>query len=61
MAQNKLKVVSITDILGNPLPIEKMEFWFVGKDYAIGHYKGYGFDKKYASYDGYKVVTAPIA
>lgn len=61
MAQNKLKVVSITDILGNKLPIEKMEFWFVGEDYAIGHYKGYGFDKKYASYDGYKVVTAPIA
>lgn len=58
MANNKRKVVSITDLFGNKLPIEKMEFWFVGEDYAIGHYKGYGFDKKYASYDGYTVVTA---
>ena len=52
------KVISITDMWGAKLPIEKMEFWFVGEDYAIGHYKGYGFDKKYTSCNGYTVVTA---
>ena len=56
----KRKVISITDIWGNKLPIEKMEFWFVGEDYAIGHYKGYGFDKKYASYNGYTVITEEV-
>lgn len=60
MAKNNRKVVSIVDMWGNPLPIEKMEFWFVGDDYAIGHYKGYGFDKKYASYDGYTVTTEEV-
>jgi hypothetical protein len=60
MAKNNRKVVSIVDMWGNPLPIEKMEFWFVGDDYAIGHYKGYGFDKKYASCDGYTVITEEV-
>lgn len=56
----KREVVSITDMGGNKLPIEKMEFWFVGEDYAIGHYKGYGFNKKYARYDGYTVITKEV-
>ena len=60
MAKNQYRVVSITDMGGNKLPIEKMEFWFIGKNYAIGHYKGYGFDKKYASYDGYTVITEEV-
>lgn len=51
------KVISIIDMWGTKLPIEKMEFLYVGKDYAIGHFKGYGFNKKYASCDGYTVVT----
>lgn len=60
MAKNQYRVVSISDMWGDKLPIEKMEFWFVGKDYAIGHYKGYGFDKKYASHDGYTVITEEV-
>lgn len=60
MAKNNRKVVSIVDMWGNQLPIEKMEFWSVGEDYAIGHYKDYGFDKKYASCDGYTVITEEV-
>ena len=56
----RYRVVSISDMWGNKLPIEKMEFWAIGKDYAIGHWKGYGFDKKYASYDGYIVITEEV-
>lgn len=54
------KLISIVDMWGEPLPIEKMEFWFVGEDIAIGHFKGYGFDKAYASYDGYTVTTERV-
>lgn len=54
------KVVSITDLWGNKLSIEKMEFLFVGKDYAIGNYQGFGFMKNYASCDGYTVVTEKV-
>ena len=60
MTKNQYRVVSITDLWGNKLPIEKMEFWFVGEDYATGHYKSYGFDKKCASYDGYTVITEEV-
>ena len=58
----KYKLISITDMWGNKLPLEKMEFWFVGKDYAIGHFKGYGscFDKNYSRCDGYTVVTEKV-
>ena len=54
------KLISIVEMWGEPLPIEKMEFWFVGEDIAIGHFKGYGFDKAYASYDGYTVTTERV-
>lgn len=54
------KVISIRDMWGEKLPIEKMEFWFVGKDCAIGHYKGFGFDKNYTSADGYTVITEEV-
>ena len=60
MAKNQYRVVTISDMWGNKLPIENMEFWAIGKNYAIGHYKGYGFDKKYASYDGYTVITEEV-
>ena len=54
------KLISIVDMWGEPLPIEKMEFWFVGKDFAIGHYKGYGFAKRYDKCDGYTVTTERV-
>lgn len=60
MAKSNRKVVSITDMWGNPLPIEEMEFWFVGEDFAIGRYKSYGFNKRYANYDGYTVITEEV-
>lgn len=60
MTKNKYKVISITDMWGNPLPIENMEFWFIGKNYAIGHFKGYGFDKRYSSCNGYTVITKEV-
>lgn len=53
-------VVSIKDLEGNELPLDKMEFWYVGEDFAIGHYKGYGFDKRYEAYDGYTVITKEV-
>lgn len=49
------KVVSITDMLGNSLPLEKMDIKFIGEDYVIASFKGYGFTKRYASCDGYTV------
>ena len=53
------KVIAIKDMFGKELPIEKMEFTFVGKNYAYGHYKGYGtcFAKVYGEADGYTVIT----
>lgn len=54
------KVISITDHNGEKLPIEKMEFLYIGKDYAIGNYQGFGFMKNYASFDGYAVVTEKV-
>ena len=54
------KVISITDRNGNKLPIEKMEFLHIGKDYAISNYQGFGFMKNYAGFDGYTVVTEKV-
>ena len=49
------KVISITNIWGEKLPIEKMNIKFVGDDYVIATFKGFGFDKRYSSCDGYTV------
>lgn len=58
----KFELVSIKDLEGNELPLDKMEFWFIGEDFAIGHYKGYaGFDKRYEACDGYTVITKEVA
>ena len=56
----KYNIIAIIDRSGNYLPIEKMEFDFIGKDYAIAHYKGYGFSKLYSAADCYKVITEEI-
>lgn len=52
-----LKVVKIVNVFGEELPVEKMQFTCVGKDWAIGNYKGYGFSKNYSQADGYTVTT----
>lgn len=49
------KVISITNIWGEKLPLEKMDIKFIGEDYVIASFKGYSFDKRYSSCDGYKV------
>ena len=49
------KVKAIKDLFGENLPTEKMEFLFVGADYVLAKYKGYGFMKRYAPCDGYTI------
>ena len=56
----KYQIIAIIDLFGNHLPIEKMEFLHIGKDYAIGQYKGFGFITNYGPWDGYKVITREI-
>ena len=49
------KVKTIKDINGNNLPIEKMNIQFVGENYVVANYIGYGFTKTYGPWDGYTV------
>lgn len=51
------KVVKIIDREGNCLPLEKMNILFVGTDYVLASYKGFGFIKNYHACDGYTVIT----
>lgn len=53
----KKTVVKITDLFGNELPIEKMEFLFVGEDWATGNFKGFGIMRTYNKANGYTVIT----
>lgn len=52
------KVIEIRDLFGHKLPIDKMDILFTGKDYVMARYKGFGFTKVYAPYDGYTVIFA---
>lgn len=49
------KVKAIRNLFGENLPVEKMEILFVGADYVLAKYRGYGFVTRYASCDGYAV------
>ena len=49
------KVKGIKNLFGENLDIEKMEILFVGANYVLAKYQGYGFMKKYAPCDGYTV------
>ena len=49
------KVKNIKNLFGENLPIEKMDIKFVGEDFVIANYKGYGFAKTYGPADGYTV------
>ena len=49
------KVKAIIDNFGNNLPIEKMDIKFVGDDYVMANFKGFGFTKVYGPADGYVV------
>lgn len=56
------KVISITGLGGKPVNIDNIVFTFVGKDYAIGHPKGFGdcFSTLYSKADCYTVITEKI-
>lgn len=58
----KYKVVSITDLFGDKLPIDKMDFYFVDPDNCIASFKGYGncFAKNYRACDGYTIITEKV-
>ena len=51
------KLISIKDRNGNNLPIDKMDILFVGENYCIAKYKGFGFVKTYSPADGYTVTV----
>ena len=53
----RYRVVKIIDLFGEEVNLEHIEFSFVGKDRAMGRYKGYGFLCGWAPCDGYTVVT----
>lgn len=49
------KVKNIRNLFGENLPIEKMNIQFVGNDYVIANFKGFGFTKNYGPANGYTV------
>lgn len=56
----KYRVISITNIFGESLPIDKMEFSWVDENSACGHFKGYGFSTNYGPWDLWTVTTEEI-
>ena len=50
------KVIAIKDMFGKELPIEKMNIQFVGNNYVVANFKGFGFTKTYGPWDGYTVI-----
>lgn len=54
-------VKRIVNVIENrELPLEKMEFIFVGENNAMGRFKGYGFLENYGTWNGYKVETEEV-
>ena len=51
----KVKAI-IKNTTGEHLPIEKMDIQFATTDYVLANYKGYGFSKVYAPFDGYTII-----
>lgn len=49
------KVKAIKNRFGENLPLEKMEIQFIGKNFVVANYKGFGFTKTYGPWDGYIV------
>lgn len=55
----KRKVVKITQY-GKEINLDIYDFWFVGENYAIAKFKGYGFDILFSSANCYTVETEEI-
>ena len=49
------KVKAIKNWLGESLPLEKMEIQFVGENFVVANYKGFGFSRTYGPWDGYTI------
>lgn len=56
------KVVSIKDLFGRELPLDKMDILWVGENSVYAKYKGYGdcFAKMYHACDGYTVTIQEV-
>lgn len=52
------QVISIKDLFGRELSLDKMDILYIGKDCVYAVYKGYGdcFAKMYRSCDGYTIT-----
>ena len=49
------KIKTIKNLFGEKLPVEKMNIQFVGENFVIANYKGFGFTKTYGPANGYVV------
>lgn len=54
------KVISITDMWGNSLPLDKMEVIHADENNCLARYKGFGITKNYRACDGYTVITEKV-
>lgn len=52
------KVISIKNIFGQEIDLNKLDIQFIGKDFVIANYKGFGFTTNYSAANGYTVVIA---
>lgn len=51
------KVLSITNLFGEQIPLDRFNIHFVGENYVIGSFKNSGFVRTFGPWDGYTVVT----
>lgn len=54
------KVVSIKNFMGIEIPLNNIQFLWVGADRAMGRYKDSCFYTMYSKADGYTVITKKI-
>lgn len=54
------KVIRITDIQGDLVPLNNLVFWYVGIDYAHAYIKDTGFSMLFSSANCYTVETEEV-
>ena len=50
----KVKAI-VNTITNEKINAEMLNIQFVGEDYVIANFKGYGFTKTYGKFDGYAI------
>jgi len=50
------KIVSITDLFGDPVDLSIYDIIHIGTDYVVVKFKKHGFVQRFASCDGYTVI-----